>query len=142
MFLSQHSRSPCQHHSTDAPHSSPSTCCSYQDKRTKPGSPIKILAVSEMEGEWGALDRKVVSLGGFKLYRVNQNGITCRKCQFSLPEGLSHNRQTVSVHQAQCKQQANGLMGFVRTWCCAVRVLSCGDHQHHQHHKRNHKCQV
>jgi len=28
----------CRYHSTDTPHSSPTTCCSYQkDKRTRPG---------------------------------------------------------------------------------------------------------
>jgi hypothetical protein len=39
---------PCQYHSTNAPHSSSSTCCSYQrDKRANPGNLTKRQYLSE-----------------------------------------------------------------------------------------------
>ena len=44
---------PCQYHSTDAPHSFPSTCCSYQkDKRVSPGNIQTKSALTEFGGRW------------------------------------------------------------------------------------------
>jgi len=45
--------SPCHYHSTNAPLSSSSTHCSYQnDKRAKPGNLPKIYALSEIGENW------------------------------------------------------------------------------------------
>jgi len=42
---------PCQHHSINAPHSSSSTCCSYQnDKRAKYGNLPKTMIFRKSEG--------------------------------------------------------------------------------------------
>jgi hypothetical protein len=44
---------PCQYHYTNAPHSSSSTCCSYQKgKRGKPGNLPKSDALSEIGKKW------------------------------------------------------------------------------------------
>jgi hypothetical protein len=43
---------PSQYHSTNAPHSSPPTCCSYQKyKPAKPGNLPKNTAIAEMGGQ-------------------------------------------------------------------------------------------
>jgi hypothetical protein len=43
----------CQYHSTNAPYSSSSACCSYQkDKRVKSGSLPKISAFSDIGEHW------------------------------------------------------------------------------------------
>jgi len=45
--------SPCQYHSTNAPWSSSSLCCSYQkDKRSYPGNLRKCRAVPEIVVHW------------------------------------------------------------------------------------------
>jgi hypothetical protein len=53
VFLLSASLFPCQYHSTIAPYSSSSTCCSYQkDKRAKPGNLPKSDALSEIRERW------------------------------------------------------------------------------------------
>ena len=56
-FLSQYFCLPCQYSSTNVPHSSSSTCCSYQtDGRTEPGKFPKAMLLRE-------LDRRALSVG-------------------------------------------------------------------------------
>jgi hypothetical protein len=84
-FLPSFSVLPCQYHSTNAPYSSSSTRCSYQqDKRAKPGNFPKGNAVSEI-GEH-CIEHSFFALEGRAMAQATFNS-SCYKVTLCVAQG-------------------------------------------------------
>ena len=91
---------PCQYHSTNAQNSSPSTCCSYQDKWAKPGN----LPKAVFFWKWGASNRKVLTVFCSVFEGVIYSKVYTDSCPFSHAAGFSVCPPNIRLEPGSCKR--------------------------------------